>query len=344
MPKTPVTQQDIAKKLGISPISVSYALKGSKNVSAKTRERVAKAAAEMGYRVNRSAQSMRTGQTHMFGLLLGFGPGISTLPAPLLGGLCTEMHHAQRHLVLARFTDEELTDPQSYPTILKEHVVDGLLVNFTHKAPERMDDVFEELELPAVWLNNKRPFSAVYHDDHMVGVKAVELLLLEGRQRIIYFDTAVAALAPDQHYSRQDRREGYLSAMKRARLEPRLEGPSFSKSAMARSDGQSLLLVEKQQAMRAILEENPRPDGFLCFHNDDALVLSLVAREMGVRIGSDIKIVSAGTGTSSGVPQLHVIRLDYAFMARQAVQMLISKVMEPGGEPLKSIAVPPVVG
>lgn len=344
MPKIAVTQQDLAKKLGISPISVSYALKGSKNVSAKTRERVAKAAREMGYRVNRSAQSMRTGQTHMFGLLLGFGKGISTLPAPLLAGLCTEMHHVQRHLVLAKFTDEEITDPQSYPTILKEHVVDGLLVNYTHHAPKRMDDVFEELHLPAVWLNNKRSYDAVYHDDYMVGVKAVELLLLEGRQRIVYVDTSTGAYSPYQHYSRIDRREGYLSAMNRARLEPRLEGPSFPKSVMAREDDHGLLLVEIQQAMRAILEENPRPDGFLCFHQDDALVFSLVAREMGLRIGSDIKIVSAGSAPPGGIPQLHVIRLDYSSMARQAVQMLISKVMEPAAPPLASIAVPPLVG
>jgi len=44
-----VSIKDIAKALGLSPSTVSYALRDSANISAKTKERVADKAAEMGY-------------------------------------------------------------------------------------------------------------------------------------------------------------------------------------------------------------------------------------------------------------------------------------------------------
>jgi len=53
-----ITVKDIAKKLNISQGSVSKALGGKKGVSEKTREIVAQAADDMGYRVNTLAQGL----------------------------------------------------------------------------------------------------------------------------------------------------------------------------------------------------------------------------------------------------------------------------------------------
>ncbi|MBS0453589.1 MAG: LacI family DNA-binding transcriptional regulator [Proteobacteria bacterium] len=74
-----VTIADVARAAGVSPTTVSHALNGRGQVDARTRERVAQAAAALGYRPNRHAQRLRTGEAHMIVLL-------SSMPFAVAGG------------------------------------------------------------------------------------------------------------------------------------------------------------------------------------------------------------------------------------------------------------------
>ncbi|MGL5123895.1 MAG: substrate-binding domain-containing protein [Fusobacteriaceae bacterium] len=53
-----VTQEDIAKKLGITRTTVARALNGNKNISSKTKERVLKLSKELGYEKNHIGSSL----------------------------------------------------------------------------------------------------------------------------------------------------------------------------------------------------------------------------------------------------------------------------------------------
>src|SRR5690606_18262387 len=66
----PVTQQDIAEKLGVSRRLVSYALNGENGVGAEMRAKILTVADEMGYRTNRTAKALVTGRTHQIALCL----------------------------------------------------------------------------------------------------------------------------------------------------------------------------------------------------------------------------------------------------------------------------------
>lgn len=61
---------DLARELGLSKTTVSDALNGRGRVSDETRERIATAAAELGYVVNRAARSMRSSTTGAIGLYI----------------------------------------------------------------------------------------------------------------------------------------------------------------------------------------------------------------------------------------------------------------------------------
>lgn len=74
-----VTIADVARAAGVSPTTVSHSLNGRGQVDARTRERVAQAAAALGYRPNRHAQRLRTGEAHMIVLL-------SSMPFAVAGG------------------------------------------------------------------------------------------------------------------------------------------------------------------------------------------------------------------------------------------------------------------
>lgn len=66
----PTTVKDIAAKLGISPSTVSRALTGSTEVSAKTRARVLQAAQELHYTPNLLARSLVRASNNIIGCLI----------------------------------------------------------------------------------------------------------------------------------------------------------------------------------------------------------------------------------------------------------------------------------
>jgi DNA-binding LacI/PurR family transcriptional regulator len=74
-----VNIKDVAREAGVSPTTVSHALNARGQVDAETRARVEKAAQKLGYRPNRHAQRLRTGEAHMIVLL-------SSMPSAVAGG------------------------------------------------------------------------------------------------------------------------------------------------------------------------------------------------------------------------------------------------------------------
>ena len=69
-PETRVTLADVAKRAGVSIATVSYVMNGRDGVGEETRLRVLEIAEQVGFRPNRLASGLRTGQSRVFGLVL----------------------------------------------------------------------------------------------------------------------------------------------------------------------------------------------------------------------------------------------------------------------------------
>jgi DNA-binding LacI/PurR family transcriptional regulator len=65
--------EDVAERVGMSPASVSMVLSNAPGPSAATRERVLEAAAELGYRPDRTASLLARRRTHLVGVLMELG-------------------------------------------------------------------------------------------------------------------------------------------------------------------------------------------------------------------------------------------------------------------------------
>src|ERR1043166_9634072 len=63
-----VTQEQIARKLGISRQLVTFALAGYPQVSEKSRQRILSAARRLGYRPNPHARALKRGRTGIIAL------------------------------------------------------------------------------------------------------------------------------------------------------------------------------------------------------------------------------------------------------------------------------------
>ncbi len=64
-----VSMKDIARKCDVSVATVSKALNGQQDIGNETRERIIRAAAEMGYTPNAAARMLKTNRSHNLGVL-----------------------------------------------------------------------------------------------------------------------------------------------------------------------------------------------------------------------------------------------------------------------------------
>jgi LacI family gluconate utilization system Gnt-I transcriptional repressor len=199
------TQTDLAKLAGVSTMTVSRALRGHPDIQRKTRQRIERLAAEHGYRVNRGAQAMRAGRYGAIGLLLSQRNAASSLIPELMAGITRAAEAAGLHLVLGKLTDDRLTSEEQLPKLLRAWSVDGLIVHYTHHAPQAMARIIEQYQMKAVWTNTDRAIDCVTPDDVAAGRDAADRLWAMGHREAVYLDTALG-----QHPSLEARREGFV--------------------------------------------------------------------------------------------------------------------------------------
>ncbi|MCE1178079.1 MAG: LacI family transcriptional regulator [Micrococcales bacterium] len=118
------TLRDVAKAAGVSPATASRAMGDSPAVSPEARERVTRAAAELGYQINALARSLRTQRTNTIGLLL---PDVRN---PFFTELAYQVDKiaAERGLtVMIGNADEQAEQQDRYLDVLARHQVDGII-------------------------------------------------------------------------------------------------------------------------------------------------------------------------------------------------------------------------
>lgn len=222
----PATLKDIARLSGCSFQAVSAILRDQPGTrfSPATRARVLLVAEQLGYRPNASARAMRSGRTGCIAVLRGTHPNHSSLSPHLLGGIMRELDGQDLHAAILSLDDAQLTSPEHLPKLLREVVADGVLIKYDHRIPPRLGALLAQAGIPAVWVNSRQPADCVHPDDLEAGRLATERLIRLGHRRIAYADFSYDLADATEHYSAHDRHAGYRTAMRAARLAPRLLG------------------------------------------------------------------------------------------------------------------------
>lgn len=128
---SPVTIRDVAKRLNLSITTVSRALDGYDDVSEETRQRVIKAAQEMGYAPNQAARQLRRQRTDTIGYILPADKPLFADPffAEFLAGLGDEAAAYNFDLLVASAPPDTEAEHQAYQRWVHGHKVDGLVIN-----------------------------------------------------------------------------------------------------------------------------------------------------------------------------------------------------------------------
>ena len=119
------TQQDVARRAGVSQALVSLVMRGGDHVATTTRDRVLKAADELGYRPNALARSLARRQSRAIGVL------INDVSNPCFGGMYACLAREAERSGLDLLVAPGLRTPRSEAGLLDtllEHQVAGLLL------------------------------------------------------------------------------------------------------------------------------------------------------------------------------------------------------------------------
>lgn len=325
----------IVEKTGSSPTTVRRVLRGgNKEVwpgAAERARNIRAVAREAGFLANASASAVRKGRFDSVLLVLTKDPGRSHLPESVLHSLCAALEERGKRLTTGRCSDDELTDREALPSFLSSRFCDGAIVNYTHRYPERLEQLLRGCRMPFVWLNAPITDDCVRFDDFGAGHMAAERLIEAGHRSIAYLDLRHR---PDEfpHYSSKSRIDGFLDAMKGAGIrEPRIV-------RLGHLDGAGQI-----EALRGILQGEDAPTGVVAY--DRAERVMLAAAKSGLEIPRDLSLVSFGEqgADACGIP-LSLMAIPSAEAGRLAVSMLERKIANPARSivepPLKFISVP----
>jgi DNA-binding LacI/PurR family transcriptional regulator len=313
-PVSRVTSQDVARRAGVSQSTVSLVFSGKAQgrISAATVANVERAAAELGYRPNVAARTLRTGRSAAVGLVV---PDVTN---PFFGRLLRgAQSEARRHGLTVVLVDAA-NDPElgrSVLDALRTAAVDGYLTF------EGDRDTVGRLEAPTVAIEAwDADVPAVRFDVEAGTTATVEHLLGLGHRRIGHL---ASAHVTDTFLARERRADAVLDAAAiPAAARPRVRS-AFDLDAA-------------REAAHRLLEAAPT-----AVHCDDDVLASglvLAARDRGMDVPADVSVAGFDDLDLARVLGLTTVRVDGAALGAAAVAALVALL---GGEaPPRETVVP----
>ena len=317
-----VTLDDVAKRAGVSPKTVSRAVNGEKGISETTRERILSLVEEMNYVPHTGAQNLASGKTRSIALHYPLSnPKLISerLEMSFVSGIGEEAAEANYYFTL--FTGE--LDPRELARICRASIADGIIM-----MQVRMDDwrveTLRKLHFPFVMIGrcqDNQGLSFVDFDFEKAVVDAYTHLVDLGH-REIGFLTYPPAWQQEKLGPAIRAYLGFQQAIDRFGLKPICY--------------ESNLTVESSYtcAIKAV-NEHPDITGFVVMHNTIAVGAINAIQSLGRRIPDDYSVVGVALGKESDLilPPLTAIHWYGDQIGQQAAKILINTLTNKNAKP-----------
>jgi len=319
-----VTVIDIAKKAGVSPMTVSRALNGSAHVAEATRAKVLDAARSLNYVVNLSARRLKATHTGVLGFV------VSDLHFPYMAELVGTASEAARAAGYDMLVQTTWSDPQRerlHVGSLLSGLCDGLLIALPNTEPEHLRALTQS-KVPVVLLNYWRDnagFNMVRADSHDGSFALTRHLLEQGHRRIAF-------IAGTSHTGQSAERErGWRDAMAEAHVPV---DPELIRFGGFTEEGGRRAAVE-------LLELATPPTAIFAANDLMAVGAMGLAQELGFDVPGQLSIAGFDDIPVARHlnPSLTTVSHPFAELSKQAVQMLFDRMGEPDLE-LQCIELP----
>jgi LacI family transcriptional regulator len=313
---TRVTIDDIALRMGVANSTVSRALRDDPRISARVTREVKRVAAQMGYVPNITARSLRTGQSHMIGLVARDMRDefcIETVRA------VEEACAAHNYGLLLCNADHDAEKEQFYLRVLQQRRADGILI-LVPASSTAAPYLWIEPTTPTVLIDTQlegSPLCAITVDHVLGGYLATRHLLELGHRHIVF-------LAGPLHLSSSARMvEGYRQAMAEVGIPPERQLTVVTKKTE---------LADGQTGMLEILRCHPKATAIATVSDWMAMGALDTARKQGRRVPDELSIAGYDDILVARLmsPPLTTITYDRNALGALAVNLLLSDMGEKG--------------
>jgi LacI family transcriptional regulator len=307
----PTTILDVAALARVSPATVSRVLNGKEDVGADLRRRVLGAVAELGYRRNGPARSLRTRAAMVVGII------ISDITNPfftaVVRGAEDQAQRAGYSVVLAN-ADEDVAKEARYLEVAAAEQMAGVLLSPASPRQTRIDVLLEQ-GIPVVTIDRHLatpPVDSVMVNNHQAAREAAQHLISQGCQRV------GLVAGPVQTTTGAGRLAGYRAALRAA-------GRTLDRSLIVYADFRT---EGGYAATWQLLRQRRPPDGLL-FSNNLMTVGGLQAiAEAGLAVPGDIAVVGFDDASWATAlrPPLTVVAQPTYEIGQRAAELLLRRV------------------
>ena len=313
--KKQITLADIAKKLNVSKVTVSKALRDHSDISAEMKKKVQELVDELGYTPNLIARNLSAKKTRTIGLVIPkinhhfFSEAIESIYAT-----------AQKHNyeIIMTVSQENVEHEQKHIRSLLAMRVDGLLISVTENTTD--SEIFKELKkrhVPLVFFDRvieRLGYNCIVSDDEKGSCEIVKHAIEQGYQKIGhiggYKNTNIG----------KSRCDGYLRALKENDIEP---NPNYMIcGGFSVDDGYNGFMTLHQN--------NNLPELIFAVTFPVALGIYKAAEELGMKIPRDVDVVSFGDASYNQFlnPSLTGVHQPAGEIGQTALELLIDQIEE----------------
>ncbi len=307
----PATLADVARHANVSAATASRVLSGSTYpVSAETRERVKRSAAELGYAPHALARALVTRQSQTIGVIVG--DMIDPYFAEIASGV-EEFARSAGCLTIICKADRSPTRERAYLRLLRGHRAGGVVfAGGTYiDSPEmdalRSDAVQAVAEGMRIVDLGERGFAdipTITVDNRAVLFDLTTYLISLGHHNIAFLE------GPPGFSTSVIRLQGYLEAMHEAALAPALiEGGGFD--------------FEFGRAAALRLLAGSLPDAIIAFSDESALGVLVALRQAGIDIPGRISVAGVDGTRDAALLDLTTVKLPMYELGAAATRLIV---------------------
>jgi DNA-binding LacI/PurR family transcriptional regulator len=310
-----ITLKDVAQRAGVSTSAVSRVFTPGASASAKTRDKVQRAARALGYHPNVLASGLTTGRTKLIGLVANnfHNPYVLEVFDLFTRGL----QDLGLRPLLVNLSDER--DPAHSVQMLRQYSVDGVIVA-SSTLPTSFAAAFRAAGVPVVHCFARAEDAP---DVHVVGINnaacgrmAARTFAARGYRRVGFLGGPASAT------STQDRQAGFAIGCKRNGL------------TISVAHAESYTFAAGRAAMQRLIADNPA-EAYFC--GDDVLSIGALSaiRDAGLSVPGDIGILGLNDMEMAGWAgiDLTTIRQPLAAIIDAAVSQVASILNAPDKPP-----------
>ncbi|CAN5563120.1 LacI family DNA-binding transcriptional regulator [soil metagenome] len=310
---------DIAARAGTSASVVSLVLNGAKSktvrTSDETRERILRAAEELGYRRNPLAGALATGRSHVLGMMFPHASAYHAENAPfeslVMSGVMAQAARQGYNVMMYSATAEDEGDRAAR---MIDRRIDGLIL----VVPPSQTPIYAECERQGIAVVSilARPEDAplTVNSDEVAGARLATRHLLElGHRRIGHL------LGKPETITSEPRLRGYADALTEAgiQFDPEIcrEG-GFSREVSYTSALELMRLPISLRPTAIFAANDPSAHGAI-----DAI------HEVGLRVPDDVSVVGYDDTWYATItrPPLTTVRMRVEELGRRAADLLIAR-------------------